>query len=259
MGTRKGSHLQKLFLNMQHGAVVTAPHLEGLGISRDLQNYYIQSKWLEPVGRGAYKIPASKLQWPGMLSSLQQQTKLEVHLGALSALHFHREATYIRMEGKRRLQLFTALKKKLPGWFLDYQGGFYIEHHKTSFLPEKLMVRSEEIDNWKIKVASNERAAMECLYLAPKFLHLVDCYRMMLVMAGLIPEYIMALLLNCKSVKVKRLFLYMGERARLPWFDELDHDKIDLGSGKRSFEKNGMYVAKYQIVVPKAFANTISI
>jgi hypothetical protein len=69
----------------------------------------------------------------------------------------------------------------------------------------------------------------------------------------------MELLQQCQSVKVKRLFLYMGERAEQMWFDDLDTDQIDLGSGKRSFEKNGIYIPKYRMVMPKAFANTISI
>jgi hypothetical protein len=244
---------------MRHGAVVTAPHLVDLGISRGLQSYYVRNNWLEPVGRGAYKIPEDVIEWPAMLNAVQQQTKSEVHLGALSALHFQIYATYMRMPGKRRLQVFTGLKKPLPAWFANYQGSFCTEHHQTNFLPEKLMVREEEKDNFRIKVASNERAMMECLFLAPKFLSLVDCYRVMLGMTTLVPEYMMELLQQCQSVKVKRLFLYMGERAEQMWFDDLDTDQIDLGSGKRSFEKNGIYIPKYRMVMPKAFANTISI
>ena len=57
------------------------------------------------------------------------------------------------------------------------------------------------------------------------------------------------LLETCRSVKVKRLFLYLSERNELPWLKDLELDKVNLGSGKRVISKNGKYNAKYQISV----------
>ena len=36
-------------------------------------------------------------------------------------------------------------------------------------------------------------------------------------------------------------------------FEYLDLKKLDLGSGKRSLVKNGVYIDKYKITVPKEF------
>jgi len=60
------------------------------------------------------------------------------------------------------------------------------------------------------------------------------------------------LLEACKSIKVKRLFLYMADKANHDWVRYLNLDNVDLGSGKRSIVADGVYVAKYQITVPKA-------
>ena len=55
---------------------------------------------------------------------------------------------------------------------------------------------------------------------------------------GLRPELMQTLLEECKSVKVKRLFLFMAEKAEHAWFSDLDLSKISLGTGKRAIVKN---------------------
>jgi len=45
--------------------------------------------------------------------------------------------------------------------------------------------------------------------------------------------------------------MYLAEKAGHEWFKYLDLNKIDLGKGKRSIVKQGVYVPKYKITVPK--------
>lgn len=92
---------------------------------------------------------------------------------------------------------------------------------------------------------------MECLFLAPQKQDLIECYQLMEGLNGLPPKQVQILLEACKSVKAKRLFLYMAEKAGHQWFKHLDLEKIDLGSGTRSIVKNGTYIDKYKITVPK--------
>jgi len=54
------------------------------------------------------------------------------------------------------------------------------------------------------------------------------------------PKLIQQLFEVCTSVKVKRLFLYMAEKSKHPWFCAISLSKIDLGEGKRSIVKNGV-------------------
>ena len=46
----------------------------------------------------------------------------------------------------------------------------------------------------------------------------------------------------------------MAEKVGHSWFKHLHLDKIDLGIGKRSIVKNGVYDGKYQITIPKELA-----
>ena len=71
------------------------------------------------------------------------------------------------------------------------------------------------------------------------------------------PASVQKLLEACKSIKVKRLFLYMADKANHDWVRYLNLDNVDLGSGKRSIVADGIYVAKYQITVPKALESMV--
>jgi hypothetical protein len=46
----------------------------------------------------------------------------------------------------------------------------------------------------------------------------------------------------------------MAEKSQHQWFKELELNKISLGSGKRVIVKNGVLDKKYQITVPREYA-----
>jgi hypothetical protein len=59
------------------------------------------------------------------------------------------------------------------------------------------------------------------------------------------------LLENTDNLKVKRMFLYMAEKAGHYWYNLLDVSKMNLGTSKLQLAKDGVYVSKYKITVPK--------
>ena len=65
------------------------------------------------------------------------------------------------------------------------------------------------------------------------------------------PATVQTLLEDCSSIKVKRLFLYLADKAGHEWLSYIDLNKVDLGSGKRAIVSDGVYIPKYQITVPK--------
>ena len=79
---------------------------------------------------------------------------------------------------------------------------------------------------------------MECLHLAPQYYDITDLYYVMEMLSILPPKNVQRLLEGCRSVKVKRLFLFMAEKARHAWFD-----------------KGGVYDKKYQITIPAELKN----
>ena len=64
-------------------------------------------------------------------------------------------------------------------------------------------------------------------------------------------DVVQTLLENIKNQRVKRVFLYMAEKAGHYWFDMLNIDRINLGTSKQQLVENGIYIKKYRITIPK--------
>ncbi len=250
MATQNGTKLKILFDLLQNNNVITNNLLYSVGVSKDLRNYYAKSSWIEQIGIGAYKKTKRKIYWQDGINALQKQVNLSVFVGGLTALSIQGYSHYIRYEDET-LFLFSPRGVKLPKWFKNYDWNVKIFHKNTSFLPYNIGLKDIETNNTKIMVSTPERSILECLYLAPDTIDLVETYHILEGLVNLKPKLLNELLKNCKSIKVKRLFLYMAEKLNHQWFNFIEKDKINLGSGTREITKNGSYISKYQIVIPK--------
>lgn len=232
------------------GTVLLASWLEKNSISRDLQQYYLKSGWLESYGTGAFKRPNENVRWTGALNSIQRQTELPVHVGGLTSLSLQGLSHYVRME-KEQLYLFSPQYVNLPKWFLNQSWSNQIVNVKTKFLPTNSALFEYVLDGLKLQISSPERAILECLYLLPDRFDMVECYQIFEGLSNLRPKILQELLENCNSIKVKRLFLYMASKANHQWLGFVDQSRIDLGTGDRVIVKEGVYISKYKISVPK--------
>ena len=250
MTTDNEAKLKKLLGAHLPGTAYVAAWLEWRGISRDLQAYYRKSGWLESLGRGALKRPSELVTWQGGLYALQAQSSLPVHAGALTALALQGFSHYVRL-GAEDVFLFSTPKTNLPAWFKNRDWGQKVNRFSTSVLPPSLGLADYQAGAFSIKISGPERAMLECLHLAPDTLDLVECYQVMEGLTTLRPKLLQPLLEQCSSVKVKRLFLYMAEKAGHAWFKRLDIKTLDLGSGDREITKGGIYVSRYGLILPE--------
>ncbi|WP_255265463.1 type IV toxin-antitoxin system AbiEi family antitoxin domain-containing protein, partial [Sphingobium chlorophenolicum] len=130
--------------------------------------------------------------------------------------------------------------------------GDEVRHVQTKLLPQDLgVIEQTTPEGFALRTSTAERAALELLHLAPKIFGLVEAGLIMESMTLIRPKLMQSLLEQCASIKARRLFLYLAERADLPVIRHLDLDRIDLGVGDRSLVPNGRYVAKYQLLLPK--------
>ena len=83
---------------------------------------------------------------------------------------------------------------------------------------------------------------------------LLDVYYVMEMLSGLRPELVQELLERCSSVKVKRLFMYMAEKTKYAWVEDIDKTKIDFGSGRRMIVPKGKYIREYNMTIPTDLA-----
>jgi hypothetical protein len=250
VSTENGSKINKLLRLQPSGVVLQSSWLVQQGYSHDLQQRYKKSKWLHSIGTGAFIRMGDQVGYEGALYALQKQSSLTVHPGGRTALTLLGKAHYLELAANR-IVLFGGSNEKLPAWFRNHDWGTKIDYCETSFLPSDLGLTDVEIKNFLIKVSGSVRAILECLYLAPQKQELMECFELMEGLNSVPPKQVQTLLENCHSVKVNRLFLYMAEKVDHEWFKYLDLGKVNLGNGKRSIVKNGVYVDKYKITVPK--------
>ena len=253
MTTNTDNKLKRLLNEHVPETVLLASYLEKIGISHDLQKYYRRNGWLNSIGTGAFKRPKEPVGWQGALYGLQTQANLQVHVGGLTALSLHGITQYLRL-GSETVYLFSSPIIKLPAWFKSYDWNSTITHVKTSMLPSSLGLVNFEEKNFSIRISSPERAILECLFLAPDKLDLVECYQIMEGLTNLRPKLMQELLEGCTSIKVKRLFLYLADKVGHQWLSFIENSKISLGKGDRSVVKGGVYISEYRISVPKDLA-----
>lgn len=220
------------------------------GYSHDLQQRYKKSNWLKSIGVGALIRTNDKVGFEGAIYALQKQGGLTIHPGGRTALSLLGKAHYLELSANK-ITLIGTPGEKLPAWFKKHDWGVKPDYYETSFLSPDLGFTEVEIKSFSIKVSGAARAIMECLYLAPLKQELMECFELMEGLNNLPPKQVQTLLEDCQSVKVKRLFLYLAEKADHSWFKQLDLTKVDLGKGKRSIVKNGVLIDKYGITVPK--------
>jgi hypothetical protein len=250
MTVQKEVKIKTLIKELKPGAVVLAGWLNQKGISKSLRQEYIKNGWLQPLGRGAYKRFDDEVEWYAGVSALQNQLQLKVHVGALTAMEMHGLSHYLRSQ-ESKVYLFSPYKEKLPGWFINYSWKQKILHKQTSFLDEEIGKIQHNYNSQTLFISSQERAIMECLYLVPNNMDLVESYHLMEGLVNLRPDIVETLLLNCSSIKVKRLFLYMADKVNHQWLNFVNLDRVDLGNGNRQISKNGVYNSKYQLTLPK--------
>lgn len=254
MSTDKRIKINQLLSTHPTGIVYLTSSLAKQGYSLDLQKRYRNSDWLTSIGTGAMIRSGDNVGYEGAIYALQEQAGLFIHPAGKTALSLLGKAHYLELSPKK-VTVFGGKDEKLPAWCKTHDWGIKLDYYSSSFLPNDIGLVEIELKTFSIKVSSAARAMLECLFLAPKNQELVECYQLMEGLNNLRPNLVQNLLESCTSIKVKRLFLYLAEKADHSWVKHLNLEKIDLGSGKRSIVKNGVYNSKYKITVPAALAN----
>lgn len=203
--------------------------------------------WIESLGRGAYIRKGTKPEILAGVSAICTQTTFKVHLGGMYALdQFHGIRQYIRTG--LQPQVFTSEKKPLPSWFVSTFENSY-DLIKTSFLDNETGLEEHDYLGLKIKVSSVERALLEALFIGD--ISTNEVFQLFEFITVLNIKLMNELLQKCKSIRVKRLFLYLAKQTGYSWYEKVDQESIDLGTGVREIDKTGSYNKEFNIVVDK--------
>lgn len=242
--------INKILQVWPENTVITTEWLREKGISRQLADSYKKSGWLESFGMGAYKRPHNEITWAGALYALQELGGYSIHVGGKSALEFIGLAHFIRLGKNGKVLLWKRPTDKLPRWFSKRKWKSEVIIRSANLFGKKNELIQMEVNGIKLNISSPEQAILEYLYDLPKREGWDEANYLMEGLVTLRPKVLQMLLMECNSIKVKRLFLYLAEKHDLNWLKRLDESDIYLGKGKRQIIKGGTLDKKYQITVP---------
>jgi hypothetical protein len=249
MSRQNRGKLNQLLLNWPKGVIYTSKWMKNQGFSRQLIDRYKKSNWLTSVGVGAYKLANDNVNWTGAIYALQNQLQLNFHPGGKTALQIKGLAHFVPGEIKD-IFIFGPPGEKLPSWFKAYDWEVEFHYSMTNLFNNDLALSKEIFGTFSISISSAERAIMEMLYLVPQKQTLNESSLIMENLVSLRPKIVQMLLENCKSIKVKRLFMLLAEKHEHQWVKKLDLSRFNLGSGKIALTKGGIYNRKYKMVIP---------
>jgi len=275
MGIQNQDKLNSLQRSLPEGLIVDAAWLERHGYSRALRKKYVTRGWLDQVVRGVYRRPAPKLQeslrWQAVVISLQTLLGRPYTVGGRTALELQGFAHYLSGR-QREIHLYGTGKP--PGWLskLHLEDQFVLHNADRLFKSNSRHPRGSKSGTstgndllqsgyttqpwgqweWPLTLSSPERAIFELLDEVPQRETFHQADTLMDGLRNLSPRRLHILLLACRSVKVKRLFLWFAERHEHAWLKQLDRKDVDLGQGKRMLVKGGKLDPKFQITVPES-------
>ncbi len=258
MGSQSRGKLNWLQHNFPEGMIVDAAWLERHGVSRQLRRKYVMHHWLLTLARGVYQRPspqnAELLPWQQVVISLNTLLRVPVSVGGRTALELQGFSHYVAAKGAREAHLYS--NKPLPGWVSRLRLDARLVFHSATRLfrngaGESVTQQTWGHWKWPLTVSTPERAILELLDEVPKreTFHQADV--LMEGLRSLGPRRLQMLLVDCRSVKVKRLFFWFAERHRHAWLKKIDRAAIDLGKGKRMLVRGGKLDPKYNITVPE--------
>lgn len=278
MAGPNSTKINRLENELPDGLLVDGAWLETHQVTRQLRNYYVHNGWLDQPTRNVFTRSRGPIKWQQVVISLQTILRYSpLIVGGLTALELHGYAHYLTQELKS-VHLYGS--KAPPAWVnklgLEQQFVYHNDarlfrhdpiHYGISSLAWNVKSNSgRDLTklqgggitsmawgqwDWPLTLSAPTRAILEYLDELPHNASFENADKVMQGMSNLSPRQIEKLLVDCASIKVKRLFLFFADRHGHAWAKRIDRDKIDLGSGKRVIAQGGRYDPTYQITVPR--------
>jgi len=257
MGLQNDSKLNSLARLLPEGVAAPSAWLVSQGFSRQLVRKYVHGGWLKPLARGVFARPAQPVDLDGVILGMQRLADAPFHLGGISAFNRLGHAHYLPLGGETEIHLWG--QGAVPGWVTSVSLPQRLVFHRERLFDEQartvgLEAVSTRVRDWTIMASSLERAIMEVLSLVDEsessFTHASELFEGLTVLR---PKVVNQLLAACRSLKVKRLFLFLSSHYHYPWTEKLDRSAIDLGKGKRLIVRGGRYDREFRITVPERF------
>lgn len=265
MDAQNSRKLNRLLAELGDTRLVSSRWLRAHGYSNSLVARYVGSGWLFSPARGVYMRKGGRLQWEGVVRSLQVGEGLPLHVGGRFALALQGHEHYLRLGDAGTITLYGA--ERPPGWLgkLSLEQRFEFLGKRPFGLPA-VSVTAEVSETalseaglaWHsaapgvdaLVCSAPERAMLELCDGVSDAALAYEADALMQAMTTLRPQRVGLMLRHCRSIKAKRLFLALADRHRHAWLAHVPLDGVELGRGKRALVPGGRLHPTYQITLP---------
>lgn len=265
MGDQNSGKLNQLLAELGDTRLISSRWLRAHGYSNSLVARYVSSGWLVSPVRGVYMRKGGRLQWEGVVRSLQVGEGMPLHVGGRFALSLQGHEHYLRLGDAGTITLYGP--ERSPGWLgklpleqrFEFLGRGAFDLPLLSFAPEvSEKTLSEQGLAWHqaapgtdaLVCSTPERAMLELCDGVTGATLVYEADALMQAMTTLRPQRVSLLLRHCHSIKAKRVFLALAERHRHAWLSHVSLEGVDLGRGKRALVPGGRLHQTYQITLP---------
>ena len=172
MARKDERKLNRFMVSTPSGVVLTSEWLEEQGISPKLAWWYVHSGLLERLGMKAYKKAGDTIAWSGVVTALQSQLHLPLHVGAKTALQLLGRTHFVPIQGIQQVMLFAELGTRMPTWLSKKLSDADFAIFRTSLFNTKdksLGIIERPVGGVTLRLSCPERAILELLYLFPKY------------------------------------------------------------------------------------------
>ncbi|MFA5687994.1 MAG: type IV toxin-antitoxin system AbiEi family antitoxin [Kiritimatiellales bacterium] len=254
MSVQNSIKINRLLQHAVPKTVLTLPWLALQGVSKGLAQRYVSSGWLYRIGHGAYVRAGEAVEWDGALFSLQTQLEMNTHVAGLTALELKGLAHFLPLGQRSPVILFSDGFDRLPLWFSKKDWGVELIHRNIHLFDaaETFSKSTIQREGFVLTASTAERAVFELLYGINDNSSFEYAQTVFAGLSMLRPDELQQLLQACRSVKVKRIFLWMAETCSHPWVKYLDYNRVDIGKGKRVVYQGGVLDKNFLITVPPA-------
>ncbi|MDG9820345.1 type IV toxin-antitoxin system AbiEi family antitoxin domain-containing protein [Pseudomonas aeruginosa] len=265
MSAQNSGKLNRLLVELGDTRLVSSRWLRAHDYSNSLVARYVGSGWLVSPARGVYMRAGGRLQWDGVVRSLQVGEGTPLHVGGRFALALQGHEHYLRLGNAGTITLYGPVPP--PGWVgklsmeqrFEYQGkgpfdlpavSFTAEVFETALSKVGLALHSAAPGVDALVCSTPERAMLELCDGVSNAAEVYEADALMQAMTTLRPQRVGLLLRHCRSIKAKRLFLALADRHQHAWLAHVSMDGVDLGRGKRALVPGGRLHPTYQITLP---------
>lgn len=265
MSEQNAGKLNRLLAELGDTRLVSSRWLRVHCYSNSLVARYVGSGWLVSPARGVYMRRGGRLQWEGVVRSLQVGEGMPLHVGGRFALGLQGHEHYLRLGDAGTVSLYGPDRQ--PGWVGKLSMAEHFEYLGKGPLDLPAVPFTDDMSEAALSAqglawhragpgtdalvcSTPERAMLELCDGVSDAAGVYEADALMQAMTTLRPQRVALMLRHCRSIKAKRLFLALADRHRHAWLAHVPLEDVDLGRGKRALVPGGRLHPTYQITLP---------